>query len=97
MISRCQISHLIQHILNENSISHCRIIDEDVGDRADNLAVLNNRRAAHEGVQVGTTFLNGKFTKITEKSDQTTTGGDVFILFLVLNWQIQVCQKIRSM
>jgi hypothetical protein len=32
----------IQHILNENSVPRCGIVDEHVRHRADELAVLNN-------------------------------------------------------
>ena len=36
----------IQHIFNEDSITSCRIIDQNVCDRADDLIVLNDGRAA---------------------------------------------------
>jgi len=38
---RCQISHLIEHILNENTVPAGGIIDQNVCNRADELAVLN--------------------------------------------------------
>ena len=40
-----QIAHLIQHIFNENAISRGGVIDEHVRHSADELAVLNDRRA----------------------------------------------------
>ena len=43
-----KVSHLIQHIFYENAVSRCRIVDQHVGHRADKLAVLDDRRAAHE-------------------------------------------------
>ena len=39
--------HRIEHILNENAVSRGGIVDQHVRDRADELAVLDNRRAAH--------------------------------------------------
>ena len=52
-------SHLarIQHILDENSVSRGGIVYHNVGNRADELAILNDRRARHECGQVGTTVL----------------------------------------
>ena len=47
-VLRCQIAHLIQHILNENTVAHGRIVYEDVRHRADELTVLNDGAAAHE-------------------------------------------------
>ena len=38
----------VQHILNKNAVSRGGIVDEDVGDSTHDLAVLNERRAAHE-------------------------------------------------
>ena len=37
----------IQHIFNENAVSRGGIVDENVRDRADELTVLDNGRAAH--------------------------------------------------
>ena len=55
--------HLIQHIFNENTVPRSGIVDQNVGDGADELAVLNDRTATHECIQVGTTLFNGNFTK----------------------------------
>ena len=38
----------IQHIFDENSVTLRRIADENMGDGADELSVLQNRAAAHE-------------------------------------------------
>ncbi len=38
------LSRRFQHILNKNTVSLRRIVDEDMGDRPDDLAVLNNGR-----------------------------------------------------
>ena len=54
----------IQHIFNENSVSGCRIVDEDVGDRADELAVLDDGATRHECVQVGTTLFINSFVSL---------------------------------
>ena len=51
----CKIPHLIQHILNKDPVPRCRIVDQHVRDRADELAVLNNGLAAHKCGQEGTT------------------------------------------
>ena len=52
---------MIEHIFNKNAVSRGGGVDEDVGDSADELAVLNDGGAAHECGQVGTTV----FTKIS--------------------------------
>ena len=46
----------IQHILNENSVSRGGIIDEDVGNRADELAVPDEGAAAQVCGQERTTI-----------------------------------------
>jgi len=56
---RDQIAHLIEHIFDEDAISHGGVADEDVGDGADELSVLDDGAAAHECGQERTT----KFTK----------------------------------
>ena len=48
-------SRRAEHIFYKYSISHRGIVDHNVGDRADELAVLDDGRAAHEYGQVGTT------------------------------------------
>ena len=55
MILLCQVVDLIQHILDEDAVACGGIVDENVGDGADKLAVLDDGRARHECVQVGTT------------------------------------------
>ena len=47
----------IQHILNKDAISRCGVVDQDVGDSADELAVLNDRRAAYGCVNIGPTLV----------------------------------------
>ena len=37
----------VEHVFNENAISRGGVIDEDVGDSADKLAVLDDRRTRH--------------------------------------------------
>ena len=44
---RCQITHLIEHIFNENSVPRGGIVDQHVGDRSHQLTVLNYGRATH--------------------------------------------------
>ena len=39
---RRQIPHLIEHILHENAVSRGRVIDQHMGDSADELTVLND-------------------------------------------------------
>ena len=56
------------HILNENPVSRRRVVDEDVRHRADELAVLYQRAAAHECVQVGTTVFFKNFTETSAKN-----------------------------
>lgn len=51
----------VQHILNEDPVPYRRIIDHNVGHRADQLAVLYDGTAAHECGKVGTTVFNEKF------------------------------------
>ena len=59
-LRRLRHRHLrgVQHIFNENAVSRGGIVDEHVRYRADELAVLNDRRARHECGQVGTTIIN---------------------------------------
>ena len=51
-----------QHIFNKNPVPLGRIIDHYVRHRADELAVLDDGRSAHECGQEGTTVFNKKFT-----------------------------------
>ena len=51
-----------EHIFDKNSVSRGRVIDQHVGDCSHQLAVLDDRAAAHECVQVGTTVFYKKFT-----------------------------------
>ena len=55
---RHQIPHLVQHIFNKYSVPRGGIVYHNVGDGADELAILEYRRAAHECGQVGTTIIN---------------------------------------
>ena len=68
-LRRPRLWHLrrIQHILNENAVPNRGIVDHHVGDRSDQLAVLDDGRAAHECVQVGTTVFNKKFKSQKQK------------------------------
>ena len=63
LLRRPRLRHMrrIQHILNKYAVSRCGIVDENVGDSADEFAVLDDGRSAHECGQVGTTV----FTKIS--------------------------------
>ena len=66
-----------QHILNENTVACGRSVDKDMGDGTDELAVLDNGRAAHECGQEGTTLFNEKFTNTAESNQTVTLGGNV--------------------
>ena len=59
VLRRSLLWHLCRgkHIFNKYAIPHRRIVYHNVGDRADELAVLNDGRAAQECGQVGTTVL----------------------------------------
>ena len=46
----------VKHIFNENCITFCRVVDEDVSYRADELSILNYGTARHDCCQWGTTF-----------------------------------------
>ena len=50
-----------EHILDEYSVTRCGVVDHNVRDGADELAVLDDGAARHECVQVGTTVFNKKF------------------------------------
>ena len=58
----------VEHIFNENSVPRGGIVDQHVGDRPDELAVLNDGRAAQECVQVGTTVFYKNFTETSAKN-----------------------------
>ena len=53
----------VQHVFDKYAIPSGGIIYEHVRHRADELAVLNDGRAAHECGQERTTLFNEKFTK----------------------------------
>jgi hypothetical protein len=55
----------IQHILNKYSIPRGGIVNKNVGDSADELAVLYYGRARHECGQVGTTHFYNFLTDLT--------------------------------
>ena len=44
LVGFCELG---EHIFNEDAIADCGVIDHDVGDGSDELAVLNDGRAAH--------------------------------------------------
>ena len=55
-----QYRHIGEHVFNKDAISRGRVVDEDVGDGTDELAVLNDGGATHslhdsarEGEKVG--------------------------------------------
>ena len=50
-----------EHVFDKDAISRGGIVDEHVRDSAHELAVLDDGRARHECVQVGTTVFNKKF------------------------------------
>ena len=54
-----------EHILDENAVAYRGVVYHNVGDRADELAVLNDGRTAHECVQVGTTHFYNFLTVLT--------------------------------
>ena len=68
-----------EHIFDENSVSRGGIVDEDVRHRADELAVLNDGRAAQVCGQVGTTV----FYKIFIKLAHRLGGGALFLSVLI--------------
>ena len=50
-----RLSRRFQHILDKNTIAPSGFVHQNVGDGADELAVLDDRTAAHEGLSLGTT------------------------------------------
>ena len=57
--------YLLQHIFDEDAVPRGGVVDEDMGDGSDQLAILHDGRAAHECVQVRTTVFNGKLIKLS--------------------------------
>ena len=51
----------IQHILNKDAISGGGVIDQDMGDRAHQFTVLNDRRAGHLCVKDRTKIFTNLF------------------------------------
>ena len=47
----------VQHIFGEDIVVGGGVVDQHVGHRADELAVLDNRRAGHECLSLGTTSI----------------------------------------
>lgn len=56
-----------EHILNKDAVACGGVADEDVGNGAHDLAVLDNGAARHECGQVGTTVFNEKFKSQKQK------------------------------
>ena len=54
----------IQHIFNENAVARGGVVDENMGHSPHELAVLDNRRAAQECGQVGTTLFINSFVSL---------------------------------
>ena len=50
------LSRRIQHVFDENAVPPCRVIYENMGHGANQLAVLNDRTTGHEGLSLGTTL-----------------------------------------
>ena len=66
----------IQHIFDEDSVSRGGIVDQHVGDRSHELAVLNDGGARHECVQVGTTAFYKFLTVLTSFVERTICFSD---------------------
>ena len=47
-VSRCQMPRLVEHIFDEDAVALCGIVDEHVGNGADELAASNYRAAGQE-------------------------------------------------
>lgn len=56
----------IQHIFNENAVAGCWVVDQDVGNRADEFAILNDRAAAHVCVKCRTKFFTIFFANLID-------------------------------
>ena len=52
----CRDRHADQHVFHKDPVAHGGIVDQHVGDCSHDLAVLDDRRAAHECGQEGTTI-----------------------------------------
>ena len=59
-----QRAHLTQHVVDKYSVPRGGVVDQDMGDRTDELAVLDQGGARQECGQEGTT----KFPKIIQTS-----------------------------
>ena len=66
VLRRSLLWHLCRgkHIFNKYAIPHRRIVYHNVGDRADELAVLDYGATRHECVQVGTTLFINSFVSL---------------------------------
>ena len=54
----------IQHIFNENPIPGIRAVDEHMGHSTHQFAILKDGTAAHECVNIGTTFFSVNLQKV---------------------------------
>ena len=54
--------HRIQHIFDEDAVAARGVIDQNVGDGADELAVLEDGTAGHECVKIGPKFFHIRLT-----------------------------------
>ena len=79
-----EVAHLVKHIFNKYAISRGGIVDQHVGDRSHELAVLDDRRAAQECGQERTTIFVIFFIKFFAASSSSSVGnrfGKVFAIF----------------
>ena len=47
----CHLSRRVQHVFDKDPVAGIRIVDKDMGDGADELAILDDRRAGHADVK----------------------------------------------
>ena len=60
-----------EHVFDEDAVADCGVVDEDVGDGADELAVLDDGTAGHECVKCRTklfSIFSDIFLKYVEKT-----------------------------
>ena len=84
VISRCQITHLIQHIFDENAIAARGIVDQHMRHSPHELAVLNYGAARQVCGQERTTNFVIFFIKFLAASSSSSVGnrfGKVFAIF----------------
>ena len=80
----CQVAHLVEHIFDEDAIPRGGVVDQNVSNSSNELAVLNDGRAAQVCGQVRTTNFVIFFIKFLAASSSSSLGNRLGKVFFML-------------